>query len=259
MASVERYLKAFIKVIPQRSRHFNGVQKLKEEIDQQFFGDSFINYKTIQELKKLIGEDTLFRAAEKRDKQTLRHYLWKLSKSFQFFEKNNGKIKRKMESSKIFKNMPQLESVHLKCGVLTSEFRRYVEKLDDIYIKEIKALKSKEFKEYFESVKLEREYVKQINSKSSDVKNIQKTLGNLAKSIIKEWSHSWSEDRVNLAWDILFLLVVVFVMTVILGDYRKPGKDLQNFVLLLMGQSYIISARTVLVISTIKDFIKETI
>lgn len=83
MTSLKRYIRAYISVMPKRIKYFQAAYAEKKKIDGRILKGKGTR-KDIYELLRITGEDTLFTHAEKKNRQTIRHYVWKMSKSMNF-------------------------------------------------------------------------------------------------------------------------------------------------------------------------------
>lgn len=96
MVTLSRYLKVYGRVLSERMDILRKDLKEKRKIDRSV--RSYIPPKSIEELRKLVGEDTLFRKAENRRK-TIRHQIWKFDKSFAFFLEKDGDLRSLVKSA----------------------------------------------------------------------------------------------------------------------------------------------------------------
>ncbi|HLD06811.1 MAG TPA: hypothetical protein VJC16_04730 [Candidatus Nanoarchaeia archaeon] len=90
----ETYLKAFFTVMPKRFKLIGDLRNEKRRIEGLLINkgktdakDKIVQY--CDELTQLIGKDTLFRKAERRNKYTLRHLTWKLAHSIEWYLKRS--------------------------------------------------------------------------------------------------------------------------------------------------------------------------
>jgi len=102
MVNVEKrfgvYFQTFVRVIPQRAKVVRALLTQKNRLDAEFLKKGFVDEKSIEKWKSLVGEDTLFRSAEKKKEQTIRHHLWKIQKSVGNLKKWRGVMESKIEA-----------------------------------------------------------------------------------------------------------------------------------------------------------------
>lgn len=156
MVSFETYLKAYVTVIPKRAKILQDRIKQKHNIDQELMLSQGLLYrKQVEMLVSIIGEDILFRSAEKRKKQTIRHYLYKFIKSFDFFLRKWDSLQG--EQYELFKNsyefshiaksqetydslIEDLSGINKECKDIAANLLKAFQNLDAVYKKELSSL-----------------------------------------------------------------------------------------------------------------------
>lgn len=176
----------FTATMPKRREILNRIYRAKRKADARVVKQGKFGKDDIKELKYIIGEDVLFRSAEKRHKQSLRHCLYKNIKSFDKMYKNRSRILKMIEADpKLAKGFPEFIEFATYIKFIKSDLETYFKsldlirkkqkKLDKIFIDEIKALQVGSFEEYSKLLQQEQELVAYITTTANRyVKNIKK-------------------------------------------------------------------------------------
>jgi len=140
MVHVVTYMKTFAKVMPRRTTLLHKALLRKYAIDKLIAKRGYGTRKQLIELLDMMGEDTLFRPAEKRNRQTVRHYLWKLQKGLQFISSRRGKligqIEKNVQQKRVKKTLEFFEEATAYAKISLQQ----LVSLDHIIQKEVLAL-----------------------------------------------------------------------------------------------------------------------
>lgn len=157
--TVERYLKAFAKVMPQRAKIMGKLLEKKFKIDK----NPEVIIRERERLMHIIGENTLFRKAEKAHKQSIRHYLWKYYKSIDFLARKRSIIEKTVD--KIELDVKEIDEIKAFLHYLIERFPEAAEKmkqLDKVYIEQVDALKKADYDKYTKNIEEERKQILSI-------------------------------------------------------------------------------------------------
>ena len=86
MVSAEKYLRTFVRVMPQRFKLYYQIKQQKDTIDLRILSENKIPIKAIPQLLNLIGADGFIKTAEKSKRMSLRRAAWKILKASQFMQ-----------------------------------------------------------------------------------------------------------------------------------------------------------------------------
>lgn len=203
MVSVERYIKAYVKVMPRRGKIIRSLIRSKRSFDSKLKKRPQDKKRIIFNLKKIIGEDILFKSAEKRNKQTLRHYLWKFNKGFTFFLNKSNILSKKLETEP--KYATQLLYLLKDTKSIAENFNKIAKDLDVLYAKEILALNKNDIESYSKLVGAEKALINQILSYGKAVKQRQGSVIKFLKYYLKGLNKAAEGGRVVMVVALLFI------------------------------------------------------
>jgi len=244
MVSIQNYVNTYIKVMPQRVKIIKQILKRKKKFDVNLDwsvkqGETGGVSAGIKVLKSIIGTDLLFRAAEKRNAQSLRHYVWKYNNSFNYFLSLKRRINKGI--AKDPKYAEQVLTIFNDVNAYAVSFAKATKELDDTYIKQVQALDKKDFSGYFELVKSEKklwetlaEYGRSLKQKQSGflsfLKFYVRTVKAQEKMKKKSLGYSGSSIFFSLGVAIVFFSFGAFFYYVVypFSDY-KVGSGLGLF------------------------------
>lgn len=139
MTSAERYFRAFVHIMPKRMKIISELHKEKQKLDEKIIaGDT--SQETLSEWKHIVGEDFAFRSAEKRERQSLRHYIYKTIRSLVALAKFDAMTAEAMQDPEyveLIKKDPRRKRVYLSLLDLLERRALYAEalkKLDESLI-----------------------------------------------------------------------------------------------------------------------------
>lgn len=200
MVSLDRYaqyLLAFSRVIKDRGQTYRKILGGKKRIDVRILSQQYFSENDIKALLFVIGEDHLFRPAEKQHKQSLRHHLYKILKSLKFFLKRENvilSISRKIEGAYSF--------VADSCDLIR-DYTEEIEHLLSIYQNQAEVVKGKNIKEYLSLCKLEEKKLKELFSFSGNTFQLNTNIKTFLKYLKQ---NKGSKDMGE-----FFAIILVFV------------------------------------------------
>lgn len=218
MVSEQYYLKRFISSMPQRCLLIKELRESKSKLDEKVLSGQILSQNEIEKLLLIIGRDSIFRKAETKNKPTLRHLSWKLSKSMQAFDDfqsdlNPSKIDKKFRQKVLFfteflrERMPYLDD--------------FVEKLDRVYRKETIALQhaiedTRKIQEYKELLDREKEIFIQAEPYFSLFRERSMNLANFIREysdyLRGEGKNTLSEEFMQATGTAAFSLLILYII-----------------------------------------------
>ena len=244
MVSVERYLRAFVKVMPQRTKMLRSSMRKKKALDSEL-EKTLKKYKNqrqikliVYELKLLIGEDMLFNSAERRNRQTLRHYLWKFLKSFKFFIESRNFIGKRLEKEP--KYATQFLTLLKESTEDSQNLLGLAKSLDELYIAEVESLEKNNFDKYLSHVQEENEIIKSIAKYGASVKQRQGGALRFVQSYLNQTGktkHDRDGRKLALIMIPLAIGMALFFYFGFVPYLESEGKDKEfaNWLTLLFG------------------------
>jgi len=216
MNRTDRYVKTFFKVMPKRIKQYKKKLRTKKRFDSAITGSrNFLGIK-IQDLVNVIGKDHLFRSAEINPQKTLRHFIWKISKSFQFVLEFKPKIESQL--SQIVSIHPRTQYSNLYLNDLNEYFQYAFDVipvlhknsiiLDKLYIQEVKALESRDISKYLQQEKAVTNVLKSLLSNFRTIFSRSIRLGRVLSNVIKS---STDKAQVVLAGNLFIILMITMV------------------------------------------------
>jgi len=145
MANLDRYvqyLPTFSKVIKVRGRILRKILRAKKRNDAKILSPQGCSEKDIEAQLFLIGENHFFRSAEKQHKQSLRHILYKMLKSLNFF------LDRESEVLAISSEIKGANAFVVNSFELMKAYAEEIEKLLRIYELQAVVVRDRNFKGY---------------------------------------------------------------------------------------------------------------
>jgi hypothetical protein len=178
MGSSQHLLRTFAGCIEERAAALQGAYEKKLKFDALLRtrhgpNDSLLD---VQALKHIIGEDQLFRKAERRDEQTLRHLLYKLVVGMDWMTKEIPRILRSLSSE------PGLQAVAIELQ-RTLALTEQLLTLDKLFAQEAALLSEMKVTEYLATSEKELAIVQSIQSFAARIEACQKELGGLLLSL----------------------------------------------------------------------------
>jgi hypothetical protein len=190
MVSFELYLRTFVRVMPKRMRVLHRALRIKRRLDGKLGKRN--KPAVVSHLQRIIGEDALFNSAEKRNKQTIRHMLWKIEKSIGFFcsqESGNFMLYLERESVKDGAQKDPLFSFarsmywELQRALSQSGFFSLLGELSKNYSMQAQALAKNELGNYFSLLKAEEELINNIGSFSQIIEGQKPKLDSMLREL----------------------------------------------------------------------------
>lgn len=182
MVSYEIYFRTFLATLPKRFNTIIALRKAKQKIDKKVLSGKVLTVDEISVLQEILGKDTIFRKAEKRNKSTLRHLTWKTLKSIENIEKQIQKLN---QDTSILESVKETKDAGKVLSIVKNVFGN-VPRLKDI-IKEISQIYEKEY------VILERMKNGDLNA-ISDYQNLvgdkEDRITEWAKGILSDYERS---------------------------------------------------------------------
>jgi len=289
MTSLERHLRAFVRVMPRRAKIIANLIKKKRIIDAKILKNNNATPSDIEEWKSIVGKDTLFRSAEKRDRQSIRHYLWKIQKSLKYFNTSQDKFKKMIAEGASVGKYAKVYSNLLNLFNTTKIETDLLARIDNSLIEQVKALEQTEQGDYRletfrDQIRLQESISQGFSSTANEILSNSRSAINLVRRLPKSISNDIAMKPVIIAWVILAMtsmaailgiMIIMFIggialVTIGLGGYVN---DLYMF-LVYLGEGIIFLVGGVLIpfgigvtsalllkniIQTILKFAKETI
>ncbi|MBI4139750.1 hypothetical protein HY483_02190 [Candidatus Woesearchaeota archaeon] len=84
MVTVEKYISAFVRIVPQRAAKLRLLTARKEIIDSKILRDGTLDSRTARELLIILGDE--------KTSESIRGALWKIQKSLSFFLSKRGRL-----------------------------------------------------------------------------------------------------------------------------------------------------------------------
>lgn len=250
MVSVEYYFKRFFRVMPKRfkviSDLLNEKAKLtKRLMDAEKAGNSEKITKTAAELIEILGEDTIFGKAETKRKNTLRYFVWKISKSMDYYRTSNILAKKILGGSNVSIQIYNLQGYLSK---IMPEMEMRLDSLDSTYKNEVSVLKGimngeARVSEYFNLVAREKKSTSGLRPLFSGLQARNKTFIDTIKqfrSSLKSHDTSVIKGISHLGVSVLALaigLTLSYIAFNLIVD-REPGL-ISN--LILMNESLVLA------------------
>lgn len=269
MTSFERYFKAFVRVMPKRMKIIDKLVKEKQKLDEQIIaGDT--SKETLSKWEYIVGKDAPFthRSAEKREKQSLRHYIFKTIRGLEALSESDVMMLeiQDPEFKILIKSNPRLWGVYLELLKLYSERTLYVEslkKLDESLIRQINNPKdSKVFGAEYEVQKKIRDSVKGL---PNDIAVLQRNLRGVFERTRKNIDKG---ELIIVAFGVVVLTVYLqIILEFKLSDDPTPTATqilieegmtlLQGFIIstLYLGPGYLSSKALSALVKTIRKSI----
>jgi len=228
MVSVERYLRAFVKVMPQRAKILRFSMRKKRSLDSKLRsalkrGKSDKVQLFALEIISILGKDILFKSAERRNKQTLRHYLWKISKSFRFFIENRNYIGKNLQKEP--KYATQFLTI-LKESIEDSQnLFKSTKYLDGVYAQEVESLENKNFDLYYELAQKEQKFIESIVRYGASVKQRQGGALRFIQSYLKQTGKTENDREGRMIWIFVIISSALFSLTVYVFS---PSMEAEN-------------------------------
>jgi len=193
MVSLGKYLVTFSTVMPKRVEKAHNILKVKTELDQKLEKK---DTSVISEIKKIIGEDSLFKKAY-TDGQSLRYNIRKYKKSFDFMKEHTGSLLTGVDQ----KNIKELKKLGINLAQMTESLTKistnassFADTLDTIYFNEFMHLKNNNIEQYLIEVKKEQQCITNLqqytNSTETEIKLFWNNIEHASK--IEKWNENIS-------------------------------------------------------------------
>lgn len=184
MVSAQTYLRAYVRIMPQRVNILQKLAEQKGKTDRKI-QRVFASDQDRELLLQIIGKDSLFRAGEKRNQQSIRHLVWKINKSmtkaiqflpFYFTELiKNEEIKPADRNS--FLNVGK--------SILIIANSVPIGQLESLYQQESAALQKKDMVTYQRIIKQEQELALKVINLLTPIKELALNLSQILKFFAK--------------------------------------------------------------------------
>ena len=206
MVSAAAYIRAFTNNAVPRFQRLGQLLALKKKIDQEAKKMNFLAEKDISELIQTLGEDSFLKVAEKKKKPTLRRGIWKLKKSFQFFNKfgkKNADVLLREEDKKKNKNLMEL------MFLVTNRMIGFLEDIDKNFQQQGEVLErvkngKMNFEEYLILLGQEEKIMEMFNEMGPAIKETTDFLGKSVDSYKARKENAIYEGRIHIGISIAF-------------------------------------------------------
>lgn len=226
MVSVNRYFKAFVHVMPKRMKIVSRLVKEKRRLDKRIIaGDR--SKQTISEWKYIVGEDTLFRSAEKKDKQSLRHYIYKTIKGLEALTNFDKMTEASMQDPGFQEN---LKSDVRRLGVyetlldLLEKRAQYVQALKNLDASLIRQINNvQDYKAFVEEYEIQKEIRNSMKSLPNNIAMLQRNLRGILERTRKL-------GKLDIVVGLAIICLTLIVLTAVEFGWDTPPSFIQEFI-----------------------------
>jgi len=197
MSNYQHYMKVYVNTISKRLVTLKHLYSIKSKIDSRLLSGQ-VEEGDIKKLIYILGKDSLFRSAESRDKQSLRHYTFKVLKSIKNLVHFSSKIKddldsKMMDSRMAWDHFSEKEfRNHLKDFEVLEDISKknlsFMKQLDKVFKEEVHVLldmeknNSLDIKNYLDLLSKECGIIVELNKFSSNMSSKVKNVSNFLKT-----------------------------------------------------------------------------
>jgi len=244
MVSLEKYIKTFIAVVPERGKTIQSLSLKKKAINARFLKINALDEKDIQELLLIIGQDKkLFFFKDKKWKPTLRHTLGKCIRSIEFFINTCPQF-----SSSQYLNEKEFAShygntniAYRRMQVYTPKIKQFLEEfyedaksllselkgLEKVYSIQYSYLEMNNLSEYKKFLEEEQQHVQNLTAILKSLSTRQKSLWNFVRLFIEEFKKPAKDDffvKEAAPWIVAgTLTLILIILLVAVSEFAGQG------------------------------------
>jgi len=206
VARVARYFKAYVRVMPKRMKIVSKFMKEKRKLDRRILAGETSN-DILSEWKYIVGENKLFRSAEKRENQSLRHYIYKAIKGLDGFSKLEKRMValQNTQAETIIKSDQRVLGAYGFLLKLEPEIKRYEKaliRLDTSLIRQLENIDNpKQFVRYY---KIQERIKISLGDVPQKIAVLQRNLNGL----IQRFANIFDRETRNLILSLLVAMII---------------------------------------------------